>query len=89
MVMVVLSLNHVQIFCDPMDCIVHQAPLSIGFCGEEYWSGLLFPSPGNLPDPGTEPASAALQVDSLLLSYQRNPLCGCVLCLVSLSYPCV
>ena len=37
-----------------------QAPLSIGFAGQEYWSGLPFPSPGNLPGPGREPASSAL-----------------------------
>ena len=39
---------------DPMDG-GRQAPLSIGFSRQKYWSGLLFPSPGNLPDPGTEP----------------------------------
>ena len=37
-----------------------QAPLSIGFPRQEYWSGLPFPSPGDLPDPGIEPASPAL-----------------------------
>ena len=37
-----------------------QAPLSMGFYRQEYWSGLLFPSPGYLPDPGTEPMSPAL-----------------------------
>ena len=37
-----------------------QAPLSIGFSRQEYWSGLPFPPPGNLPDPGIEPASPAL-----------------------------
>ena len=42
-----------------MDCMVHQAPLSMGFPRQEYWSGLLFPSPGDLPDPGTEPVSPA------------------------------
>ena len=49
-----------------------QAPLSMGFSRQEYWSGLPFPSPGNLPDPGIEPkslASPALQADSLLLSH--------------------
>ena len=35
----------------------HQAPLSMGFCRQKYWSGLSFPSPGDLPNPGTEPAS--------------------------------
>ena len=42
----------------------HQAPLSMGFSRQEYWSGLPCPSPGDLPDPGTEPRSPALQVDS-------------------------
>ena len=44
----------------------HQAPLSTGFFRQEYWSGLPFPSPGDLPDPGIEPGSPALQADSLL-----------------------
>ena len=43
----------------------HQAPLSMGFSKQEYWSGLSFPSPGDLPDPGIESRSSALQVDSL------------------------
>ena len=42
-----------------------QAPLSMGFSRQEYWSGLLFPSPGDLPDPGIEPRSPALQADFL------------------------
>jgi len=37
--------------------IAHQAPLSMGFPRQKYWSGLPFTSPGDLPDPGTEPAS--------------------------------
>ena len=45
--------------------VAHQAPLSMGFFRQEYWSGLLFPSPGDLSDPGTEPRSPALQADSL------------------------
>ena len=40
--------------------IALQAPLSVGFPRQEYWSGLLFPSPGDLPDPGTEPQSPEL-----------------------------
>ena len=52
-------------FCDPMDCIAHQAPPTMGFSRQEYWSGLPFPSPGDLPDPGIEPRSPALQADSL------------------------
>ena len=43
-----------------------QAPLSVGFSRQEYWSGLPFPSPGDLLDPGFEPRSPALQADSLL-----------------------
>ena len=43
----------------------HQAPLSMEFSREEYWSELSFPSPGNLPDPGIEPGSPAFQADSL------------------------
>ena len=42
-----------------------QAALSMGFSRQEYWSGLLFPPPGNLPDPGIELNSPALQADSL------------------------
>ena len=45
--------------------VAHQAPLSMVFSRQEYWSGLLFPSPGDLPDPEINPASLALQVDSL------------------------
>ena len=50
-----------------------QAPLSMGFSRQEYWSGLLFPPPGNLPDPGTEPVSPALQADSLLTESSGRP----------------
>ena len=46
--------------------VAHQAPLSVGFPGQEYWRGMPFPSPGDLPDPGIEPGSSALQADSLL-----------------------
>ena len=42
-----------------------QAPQPMGFSRQEYWSGLLFPSLGDLPDPGIEPGSLALQADSL------------------------
>ena len=45
--------------------IARQAPLSMGFSRQEYWSGLPFPSPGDLPDPGIEPGFPALQADSL------------------------
>ena len=45
--------------------VAHQAPLSMGFSRQEYWSGLTFSSPGDLPDLGIEPGSPALQEDSL------------------------
>ena len=46
--------------------VAHQAPLSKGFSRQEYWRGLPFPFPGDLPNPGIKPTSPALQVDSLL-----------------------
>ena len=55
---------------------VHQAPLSVGFSRQEYWSRLPFPSLGDLPHPGIKPislASPALQVDSFPLSHQGSP----------------
>ena len=57
-------LSRVRLFATPQT-IARQAPLSMGFSGQEYWSGLPFPSPENLPSPGTEPGSLALQADSL------------------------
>ena len=45
--------------------VAHQAPLSMGFSRQEYWSGLPFPSPGDLPNPGIKSGSPALQADSL------------------------
>ena len=45
--------------------VARQTPLSMGFSRQEYWSGLPFPSPGDLPDPGIEPESPSLQLDSL------------------------
>ena len=53
------SLSHVQLFVTPW-AIAHQAPLSVGFSRQEYWSGWPFPSPGDLPDPGIIPGSPAL-----------------------------
>ena len=52
-------LSHVQLFATPWT-VVHHAPLSMWFSRQEYWSGLPFPSPGDPPDPGTEPTSPAL-----------------------------
>ena len=55
-------LNHVQLFA-AVWMRARQAPLSMGFSRQEYWSGLPFPSPGDLPNPGIEPASPSLQED--------------------------
>ena len=51
--------------CNPMDCRACQASPSMEFSRQEYWSGLPFPSPGDLSDPGIQLISSALQVDSL------------------------
>ena len=67
----VLVTQSCLILCDSMDCsfpgsFVHgDSPLSMGFSRQEDWSGLPFPSPGDLPDAGIEPRSPALQADSL------------------------
>ena len=53
--------------------VAHQAPLSMEFSRLEYWSGLPFPTPGNLPNPGIEPRSPALQADSLLSEPTGKP----------------
>ena len=52
-------LSRVQLFESPWT-VAHQAPLSMGFSRQEYWSGLSFPPPGDLPDPGMESGSPAL-----------------------------
>ena len=57
-------LSCVQLFATPWT-VARQAPLSMEFSRQEYWSGLPFPSPGDLPHPGTELRSPALQADSL------------------------
>ena len=68
---VVLSLTCVRIFVIPWT-VAHQAPLSMEFSRQEYWSGLSFPSSGDLPNPGIEPTSA-WQVDSFPLSHLGSP----------------
>ena len=60
----VQSLSRVQLFATPRT-VARQAPLSMGFSRQEYWSGLPVPSPEDLPDPGIEPRSPVLQADSL------------------------
>ena len=56
-------LSHIW-FCNPWTA-AHQAPLSMGFSSQGYWSALPFPSPGDLPNPGIKPRSPILQADSL------------------------
>ena len=58
------SLSRVQLFATPWT-VAYKAPLSMEFSRQEYWSGLPFPSPGDLPDSGIEPKSPALQADAL------------------------
>ena len=67
----VKSLSHVQLFGTPWT-VAHQAPLSMGFSRQEYWSGLPFPSPGDLPDPGIKPGSPALQAESVPYVHQGS-----------------
>ena len=50
--------------CNSMETVAYQTPLSTAFSRQEYWSGLPFPSPGDLPDPGIEPSSPALQANA-------------------------
>ena len=50
--------------CDPMD-VAYQVPLTMGFSRQEYWSGLPFPVPGDISEPGIEPGCPALQTDGL------------------------
>ena len=58
-------LSRVRLFATPWT-VAYQAPLSMAFSRQEYWSGLPFPSPGDLPDPGIEPWSPAFQEDTLI-----------------------
>ena len=58
----------------PHGTVPCQAPLSMGFPRQEYWSGLLFPSPGDLPHPGIEPESPTLQADSFPSEPPGKPL---------------
>ena len=60
----VKSLSRVQLSATPWK-VTYQAPWSMGFSRQEYWSGLPFPSPGDLPNPGIEPGSPALQTEAL------------------------
>ena len=67
------SLSCAQLFSTPWTA-AHQAPLSVGFSGQECWSGLPFPSPGDLPDPGIEPSFLHCRQMLYHLSHQGNGL---------------
>ena len=71
----VKSLSHVQLFATPWT-VAHQAPPSMGFSRQEYWSGLPFPAPGDLPNPGIEPGSPVLQADTLTAELPGKPIPG-------------
>ena len=65
-------LSRVQLFVTPWTA-GHQTPASMGFPRQEYWSALPFPSPEDLPDPGIEPGSPALQADALTSEPREKP----------------
>ena len=69
----VKSLSRVQLF-ETLWTVARQAPPSMGFSRQEYWSGLSFSYPGDLPDPGIEFTFPTLQVDSLPSGPPRNPI---------------
>ena len=71
-VKVVKSLSRVRLFETPWTA-AYQAPQSMEFSRQEYWSGLPFPSPGDLPNPGIEPRSPALRADALLSEPSGKP----------------
>ena len=70
----VKSLSCVRLFATPWT-VVYQAPPSMGFSRQEYWSGLPFPSPGNLPNPGIKPGYPAFQADALTSEPPGKPVC--------------
>ena len=67
----VKSLSRVRLFATPWT-VAYQALPSMGFSRQEYWSGLPFLSPGDLPKPGIKPGSPALQTDDLPSEPQMN-----------------
>ena len=69
------SLSRVQLFATPGRTVAYQAPLSMEFSKQEYWSGLPFPSAEDLPSPGIELGSPALQADALPSKPPAKPQC--------------
>ena len=68
----IVSLSRIQLFVTPQT-VAYQAPLSMGLSRQEYWSGLPFCYPGDLPDPGIKPRSPALEADSLPSELEGRP----------------
>ena len=68
----VKTLSHARLFAT-LWTVAYQAPLAMGLSRWEYWSGVPLPSPGDLPDPGFEPRSPALQADTLTSEPPGNP----------------
>ena len=66
-------LSRVRLFATPWT-VAYQAPPSMGFSRQEYWTGVPFPSPGDLPDPGTEPGSPAFQAEALTSEPPGKPI---------------
>ena len=85
-------LSHVQLFGTPWT-VACQAPLSIEFSRQEYWSGLPVPSPGDLPNPGIKPGSPVSQGDSLPSEPLGKPtgcVCVCVcVCVCARARACI
>ena len=69
----VKSLSRVRLFTTPWT-VAYQSPQSMEFSRQEYWNGLPLPSPGDLPDPGIEPRSPALQADALPFEPPGKPI---------------
>ena len=88
MCMCAQSLSHVRLFATQAP-VAHQAPLSMRLFRQGYWSGLPFPPPGDLPNPGIEPGSPVLQGDSLSTELQGKPTykgCHIIFPLLCLTY---
>ena len=77
-------LSHVRLFAIPWT-VAYQAPPSMGFSRQEYWSGLPFPSPGDLPSPGIKPRSPSLQADALPSELPGKP----YICIYVAIYVCI
>ena len=84
--MKVKSLSCVRLLATPWT-VAYRAPPPMGFSRQECWSGLPFPSPGDLPDPGVEPGSPALQADALPSEPPGKPIIKveCCVCIPDLS----